>query len=68
MQITGKNLLTLKSSLERALDDCLTELGHLDSRSQVEVLEIAHKVEWEMKKISYLLDRCNKELEKDSGS
>ena len=40
MNITGKNLVVLKSSLERALDDCLTELGHSTGESQGNYLEV----------------------------
>ena len=68
MNITGKNLVVLKSSLERALDDCLTELGHSTGESQGNYLEVVQEIGHEMKRISDLLNRCNKELEKNHGS
>lgn len=67
MQITGKNLLTLKSSLERALDDCHTDIAHISSGASLEedrLLEVSK----DMDNITKLLTRCNRELEKGNGS
>lgn len=73
MNITGKNLEVLQSALRRALSDCHTDVAHISgdvSLDEDRLLEDDRllEVSQDMDDITKLLNRCNKELEKNHGS